>query len=116
MNIPFLTVMGLAAAGTVSIAVLIAITLLPAAIGFAGDRLGRRTACSRSGRAAAARDGSRPSSERWAQFVTRRPLAVLAVGLSALLLIAIPAMHLRLGCPTRARSRRRPPSGGRTTS
>ena len=41
MNIPFLTVMGLAAAGTVSIAVLIAITLLPAAIGFAGDRLGR---------------------------------------------------------------------------
>ena len=40
MNIPFLTVMA-SAAGTVSIAVLIAITLLPAAIGFAGDRLGR---------------------------------------------------------------------------
>ena len=36
VGIPFLTVMGLAAAGTVAIAVLIAITLLPAILGFAG--------------------------------------------------------------------------------
>ena len=42
INIPFLTVMGLAAAGTVALAVLIAITLLPAILGFAGDRM-RRT-------------------------------------------------------------------------
>src|SRR5262249_9985287 len=41
VNIPFLTVMGLAAAGTVSVAVLIAITLLPAILGFAGDRVTR---------------------------------------------------------------------------
>ena len=41
VNIPFLTVMGLAAAGTVAIAVLIALTLLPALLGFAGDRVGR---------------------------------------------------------------------------
>ena len=39
VNIPFLTVMGLAAAGTVAIAVLIAITLLPALFGFFGQRL-----------------------------------------------------------------------------
>ena len=36
VNIPFLSVMGLAAAGTVAIAVLIAITLLPALLGFCG--------------------------------------------------------------------------------
>ena len=41
INIPFLSVMGLAAAGTVTIAVLIAITLLPAVFGFCGSRLGR---------------------------------------------------------------------------
>ena len=41
VNIPFLTVMGLAAAGTVAIAVLIAITLLPALLGFAGGRVAR---------------------------------------------------------------------------
>ena len=41
VGIPFLTVMGLAAAGTVATAVLIAITLLPAMLGFAGHRMAR---------------------------------------------------------------------------
>jgi RND superfamily putative drug exporter len=41
VNIPFLSVMGLAAAGTVAIAVLIAISLLPAILGFLGARGGR---------------------------------------------------------------------------
>ena len=41
VNIPFLTVMGLAAAGTVAIAVLIALTLTPALLGFAGGRAAR---------------------------------------------------------------------------
>ena len=41
LNIPFLTVMGGAAAITVTIAVLIALTLTPAMMGFAGDRITR---------------------------------------------------------------------------
>src|SRR4030095_12174303 len=41
VNIPFLTVMGLAAAGTVTIAVLVALTLLPALLGFMGERITR---------------------------------------------------------------------------
>ncbi|WP_410811682.1 MMPL family transporter [Micromonospora sp. 067-2] len=39
VDIPFLTVMGLAAAGTVTVAVLVAITLQPALLGFAGRRV-----------------------------------------------------------------------------
>src|ERR1700742_2792152 len=39
VNIPFLTVMGLAAAGAVVVAVLVAITLMPALLGFTGHRL-----------------------------------------------------------------------------
>ena len=39
VNIPFLTVMGLAAAGAVVVAVLAATTLMPALLGFAGDHL-----------------------------------------------------------------------------
>ena len=43
VNIPMLTKMGFAAAGTVVIAVLIALTLIPALLGFAGKRvLGRK--------------------------------------------------------------------------
>ncbi|GAA0805495.1 MMPL family transporter [Spirilliplanes yamanashiensis] len=49
VDIPFLTVMGLAAAGTVAVAVLVALTLLPALLGFAGTRI-----MSRSQRRAAA--------------------------------------------------------------
>jgi uncharacterized membrane protein YdfJ with MMPL/SSD domain len=98
VNIPFLTVMGLAAAGTVAIAVLIALTLLPAAMGFAGERMGRhnRVLDWRPRR----RDGARDkASVRWARFITRRPLAVLLVGLALLLGIAIPATHMKLGLP-----------------
>jgi putative drug exporter of the RND superfamily len=39
VGIPFLTVMGVGAAGTVLVAVLVALTLLPALLGFAGRRL-----------------------------------------------------------------------------
>jgi RND superfamily putative drug exporter len=38
VGIPFLTVMGIGAAGTVLVAVLVALTLLPALLGFAGSR------------------------------------------------------------------------------
>lgn len=43
VNIPMLTKMGIAAAGTVAIAVLVALTLVPALMGFAGKRvMGRK--------------------------------------------------------------------------
>jgi uncharacterized membrane protein YdfJ with MMPL/SSD domain len=98
VNIPFLTVMGLAAAGTVAIAVLIALTLLPAVMGFCGHRLGRHN------RVLDWRPFHKPgtrekASIRWARFITRRPLAVLLVGLTLLLGAAIPAMHMKLGLP-----------------
>ncbi|WP_028067192.1 MMPL family transporter [Solirubrobacter soli] len=95
INIPFLTVMGLAAAGTVTIAVLVAITLLPAIFGFCGGRLARRN------RLFAPRRAKRgtPVSARWVGFVTRHPVAVLLVGLVMLAGAAIPAAHMELGLP-----------------
>lgn len=55
-NIEFLTYMGLAAAAIVLIAVLVALTLLPALLGFGGDRVFRRDAA--AGAAAASAAGS----------------------------------------------------------
>ena len=100
VNIPFLTVMGLAAAGTVSVAVLIAVTLLPALLGFGGARLARtnRVLTYRIFRREGA-VGRRPASERWARFVTNRPVPVLVLGLAALVAVALPALHMRLGLP-----------------
>ena len=98
VNIPFLTVMGLAAAGTVAIAVLVALTLLPALLGFAGSRMKRsnRVLTRRSKRFE--RKGGKMGA-RWVRFVTQRPLAVLAIGLVGLCAVALPALDLRLGLP-----------------
>jgi putative drug exporter of the RND superfamily len=95
VNIPFLSVMGLAAAGTVAIAVLIAITMLPALLGFCGMKIARPNRFLGGRRVRK----SVPMSERWVRFVTRRPLAVLLTGLIVLTAIAIPATHMKLGLP-----------------
>ncbi|KNE83111.1 MULTISPECIES: MMPL family transporter [Streptomyces] len=122
VNIPMLTKMGLAAAGTVVIAVLVALTLIPAVLGFAGDRvLGRRARKARKAAPAAESAGSgvdgagdgeadsgtsgaaAPAREnmgtRWARFVLRRPAAVLIVGVVGLGALAVPATDLSLGLP-----------------
>ncbi|MFF4346022.1 MMPL family transporter [Streptomyces sp. NPDC001530] len=93
-GIPVLTKMGLAAAGTVALAVLVALTLLPALLGLAGKRIvGRRE---RKGRPK--KRGSRPTAgARWAALVLRRPLPVLVAGVVGLGALAIPAASLELG-------------------
>jgi putative drug exporter of the RND superfamily len=89
VGIPFLSVMGLAAAGTVAIAVLIAVTLLPALLGFAGRRAGR-------GR----RQKAGPTAgRRWAQLVTRRPWVAIGAVIAVLVVVALPALDIRQGLP-----------------
>ncbi|MFE0376338.1 MMPL family transporter [Streptomyces inhibens] len=100
VNIPMLTKMGLAAAGTVVIAVLIALTLIPALLGFAGMRVlprkERKTLDGAQGSAA----GDRPNmGTRWARFVLRRPVVVLLAGVIGLGAVAIPAASLEMGLP-----------------
>ncbi|WP_438293395.1 MMPL family transporter [Streptomyces sp. HUAS TT7] len=99
VNIPMLTKMGAAAAGTVVIAVLIALTLIPALLGFAGKRvLGRkaRKAYEQGGKAA---EGKPNMGTRWASFVLRKPVWVLLVGVLGLGAIALPASSLQMGLP-----------------
>ncbi|MFG2829994.1 MMPL family transporter [Streptomyces sp. NPDC048434] len=104
VNIPMLTKMGLAAAGTVVIAVLIALTLIPALLGFAGARvLPRKARKASAAGEAPGRPGSggeRPNmGTRWARFVLRRPVAVLLAAVVGLGAVAIPAASLELGLP-----------------
>ncbi|MFJ1796966.1 MMPL family transporter [Kitasatospora griseola] len=99
-GIPFLTVMGLAAAATVLFAVLVAVTLVPALLGLLGERLRPRPR-----RKAAAKATAKPAgawSAAWARAVTRKPLLVLLAGVVGLLALALPARDLRLGLPGNA--------------
>ncbi|MEY2247021.1 MMPL family transporter [Streptomyces sp. BF23-18] len=101
VNIPMLTKMGVAAAGTVAIAVLIALTMIPALLGYAGRRVqpaGQKSRLLGGGRAAK-KAGKPNMGTRWASFVVRRPLAVLLLGVVGLGAAAVPAASLQLGLP-----------------
>lgn len=108
VGIPFLTVMGLAAAASVTVALLIALTLLPALLGFAGDRVARFTRLPLLGARAervARRSAADPDSTAgagWARFVARHRVLVLLAGVVLLGALAIPAADIRLGLPSGA--------------
>ncbi|HYQ63431.1 MMPL family transporter [Actinophytocola sp.] len=98
VGIPFLGEMGLAAAATVVIAVLIALTLLPAILGFTGDKIRGRLRGLRGG----PKPGSASMGERWARFVGRHRGAVLGIAVLGLAVVAIPAASMQLGLPNDA--------------
>ncbi|WP_369266845.1 MMPL family transporter [Streptomyces harbinensis] len=96
VGIPFLTLMGLAAAGTVAIAVLVALTLLPAFLSFAGPKILPRKQ--------RATGGTAPATEgfgfTWGRLVTgklRLPILILAA--AGLLALTLPAQNMRLALP-----------------
>ncbi|WP_307802129.1 MMPL family transporter [Actinomadura violacea] len=94
VDIPVLTQMGLAAAGTVALAVLIAVTLVPALFGIAGRRVGP----ARDRRRRGAGGSAKPAlGVRWARFVLRRPAALLLAGVAVLAVLAVPVTSLKLG-------------------
>ncbi|WP_030609574.1 MMPL family transporter [Streptomyces fulvoviolaceus] len=98
VDIPMLTKMGFAAAGTVAIAVVIALTLIPALLGFAGRRVLSGKARKRTDQAVD-QDGKPNMGTRWANFVMRRPVTALLTAVVALGVIAIPAASLKMGLP-----------------
>ncbi|CAI9405267.1 MMPL family transporter [Nocardioides sp. T2.26MG-1] len=105
VGIPELTKMGLGGAGAVAVAVLVALTLVPALFGFLGDRVLSRSArrAARSGaqepHPVPAPTGRTGLGTRWARFVLRRPIAVLLVAGLGLGAAALPALGLELGLP-----------------
>ncbi|WP_433345763.1 MMPL family transporter [Microtetraspora malaysiensis] len=95
VGIPFLTVMGLAAAGTVAVAVLVALTLLPAFLSYAGTRVLPRG--QRAGQEASpAREGF---GYAWGRTVTRLRVPILLAGVVGLGALTLPAQDLRLALP-----------------
>ncbi len=94
VGIPFLSAMGLAAAATIVVAVLVAITLVPALLGFAGTKLTKGKNFETGPRAAKPTMGS-----RWVGVVTRHKVPALLLTIFALGAAAIPVLDMRLGLP-----------------
>ncbi|MDV2477595.1 MMPL family transporter [Rhodococcus zopfii] len=102
VGIPFLSAMGYAAAFTVFVAVLIAITLLPAILGLFGGKAfaGRLPGVKANDPEA---DSEKPgAAQRYIGWVTRKPLIPLVAGVLILGIAAVPALNLRLALPTEA--------------
>jgi RND superfamily putative drug exporter len=106
-GIPFLTTMGVAAAISIAFAVVIAVTLTPAFVGFLGTRLlpSARATARLEKRVArrAARRTARPVGagffRTWVRAVTRFPVVTIVAVIAVLAALAAPALGLRLALP-----------------
>lgn len=95
VGIPILSQIGVAAAFTVAVSVCVALTLLPALLGFAGRLIQP---------APGARDAEANSSEngivhRWAHFITTHRVPVVAAAVLSLLVVSTPILGIQLGLP-----------------
>ena len=102
VDIPFLTQMGLAAAATVAVAVLVALTAVPAALASMGPRL--LPAKERRAGAGAAQPGAGPARPgvfaRWSRAVTGHPVAALLAAVVVVGTVAVPLLSLRTALPS----------------
>jgi RND superfamily putative drug exporter len=92
LNVGFLTGLGVAAAVTVILTVMAAVTLLPALLATMGRRVLRK-----SERAATGSPARRSVWARWARLVERRPVVAAVLAVAVLGALAVPALTIRLG-------------------
>jgi RND superfamily putative drug exporter len=110
-RIPVLTVMGLAAAASVAVAVVVALTLLPSVALLLGERLRPRVREARErpervrkGRLRRRNPSSRPGAKpgfatRWVHLITARPLVTIAGVVGLLLVASLPLASMKLALP-----------------
>lgn len=101
VGVPFLAVMGLTAAISVLMAMLISITLVPAILAWIGNRMKPNQNVSGIFRFITKRGEKRQgqSTNWWGRFLKRQPLLITIISILLLLTISVPAIHLRLGLP-----------------
>jgi putative drug exporter of the RND superfamily len=96
-NIPLVTTMGLMAAIAVIVAVLAALTLLPAMLSITGPHINSLRV---RGRQPERREPARPHKglwARWAGGVARHPVIAMVAALAILIPLAVPLLSLSLG-------------------
>ena len=95
-GIPFLTVMGILAGVSIAVGVAASLTIIPALLSFAGERL--RPKAARAERTTRARPRTK-FSLRWVRAVTKAPLLTIVIVILGLGVCALPAAGLRLSVP-----------------
>lgn len=99
VGIPFLSVMGLAAAFAVLVAVAAAVTLLPAILGLIRMRLAPKPGSRAHRRAVTPDTGEATMGRRWVGLVLRAPIVAGLLVVGILGVVAVPALSLDLNLP-----------------
>ncbi|KKM01978.1 hypothetical protein LCGC14_1789020, partial [marine sediment metagenome] len=94
-RISIVTTLGYTAGIAVAIAVLAALTLLPALLAIVGERINSLRLP--TGRRALRHPHKPPGWARWARSVANHPWRAITIALGVLILLALPALSLRLG-------------------
>ena len=97
-RIGFLTQMGLGGAATVAIAVLIALTLLPALLGFAGTKVMKARLPFLKDRDTESSE-TRSNGRRWVDGVVRFRFAALLAGIAVAAVVSLPVLSMELALP-----------------
>ena len=122
-NIPFLTVMGIFAAVGVALAVVVALTMLPALMGFMGERMRPKPKAAKKAAGALRPEGARPSHPSgsgtegssgsgadssgsgtgifawWVGVTTKHPVATIVTVVAGLLALTVPTIGLQVSLP-----------------
>ncbi|MDX3726059.1 MMPL family transporter [Streptomyces caniscabiei] len=98
VGIRLLSDLGLAAAFAVVVAMVVALTLLPAVLGFAGTRIMNGNLRTKRMRALERGEGE-PMGVRWVRLVIRRPWRALLASVALLGVLSVPAFAMQLGMP-----------------
>ena len=102
-KIEFLSAMGLAAAGTVFVSVLVALTFIPALLGAFGDKAFKGKipgVAGNTSRRKQHRPRHKPTmGKRWVQFVQRVPGLTMAVVVLSLVALTAPVLKMELALP-----------------
>ncbi|CAM5718060.1 MMPL family transporter [Streptomyces hirsutus] len=91
--------MGLAAAGTVAVAVLVALTLLPAFLSFAGKKILPRKQRHAGGYTAEDGTVAEGFGFTWGRLVTKLRIPLLVIGILGLGALTLPAQDMRIALP-----------------
>ena len=111
IGLPFVTAFAIASSLMVGFSILVALSLLPALLGFVGTRVDRL----RIPGIGRTPTRSRSIGYRISGLIGRSPIAYALASAAIVLLLASPILDIKLGSPTAATIRRRTTPAARTT-
>jgi RND superfamily putative drug exporter len=104
VNIPFMTTMGLAGAASIAIAAIVSLTLTPALLGLAGEKVFTKKLRAKL-KAVTYVSSKNPTTRqtnfwfKWGELITKYPLVTLILSVIVIGAIALPAKDLELSLP-----------------